>query len=292
MKSFRNRKIKAQHANYGAHISYQELVLIPNFKSATQKQKLPENVCSHMRGNQISLPPLLMSLAQVIRQHARSITYVLLTGLVPLTASSLLTYYAIRYEPAIRQFEWPQWVLFYLGTCLTMGFALTPTTFIALLSGYFLGWKSLPYICVAYVCASWIGYRVATWLDQGAFMRNIEDKNGVKQFIERFKTGEWGVVISARLSPVLPFAVMNVLLAMLKVDLKKYIWGGFIGMLPRTTLAIFAGTQAKAIRALLEDPGDQALAQLILILLTLGSLAGIRYFVIRALNKKSLPKKP
>jgi uncharacterized membrane protein YdjX (TVP38/TMEM64 family) len=93
------------------------------------------------------------------------------------------------------------------------------------------------------------------------------------------------MIILCRLSPVLPFAVMNILFSMLKVDLKKYIWGSFVGMLPRTVIAIAAGTQAQTIRLLWEKGEDSTLVQVSFTILLIISIAGIAYYLKKALQK-------
>lgn len=168
-----------------------------------------------------------------------------------------------------------------------MAFALTPTTFVALLSGYFLGWNALIPMSIAYLSASYIGYKAASQIDKGSFLSGISKNPKFADAIERLRSGQLKVIILSRLSPVLPFAVMNVVLAMLKVDLRKLIWGGFVGMLPRTALAVFAGSQGRNIRQLLENPNENALIQAGLIGLTIASIGGLVYVALRIVRGKS-----
>jgi uncharacterized membrane protein YdjX (TVP38/TMEM64 family) len=201
---------------------------------------------------------------------------------MPVLVSSTLAVYAIRYETQIGQLPLEYWLLFYAITCFTMAFALTPTTFIALISGYFLGWISLPFMSVSYLIASWLGYRAAVFFDRGKLLQSLEERKGVRQFIERLKTGQLGIIIMSRLSPVLPFAMMNVLLALLRVNLTKFVWGGFIGMLPRTVVSIWAGTQTREIRTLLEEGDRGYTMELTYLVLILISVAGFAYYFKRA----------
>jgi uncharacterized membrane protein YdjX (TVP38/TMEM64 family) len=220
-----------------------------------------------------------------ILSNRGSLLYLLLLGLLPLTVSSALTYSAWRYEAAIGGFEWVQWAGFYALTSLTMAFALTPTTFIALLSGYFLGWPALIPMSIAYLAASYIGYQAASRLDQGSFLERFARGEKARNVIRNLQSGQLKVIILSRLSPVLPFAVMNVVLAMLKVDIKKFIWGGFVGMLPRTALAILAGTQTRNFRQLLENPNEGDFVQMGIIVLTVASVGGLVYVMTRMLSR-------
>lgn len=227
-----------------------------------------------------------MSLSQVFKKNKTSLFYTLLTGLMPVLISSTLSFYAIRYEEEIRQFDFSYWLVFYAISCFTMAFALTPTTFIALVSGYFLGWSALPFMSVAYLVASYIGYRAAAFFDHGKLLESLEQEKRAKQFIARLKTGELGIIVMSRLSPVLPFAMMNVVLAILRVDLKKFIWAGFLGMLPRTVTAVWVGNRAQQIRQLLESGDRDYFMEISYVVLFIISMAGFIYYFKRI----SVPK--
>jgi len=211
--------------------------------------------------------------------------YLALLGIIALTVSSGLTYLVYRYESSVLRFGWLHWGLFFIVVSFTMAFALTPTTFTALLSGYFLGWASLPPMVVAYLAAAYIGYRVAARVVGDRVLNQLTGSSKARNAIENLRSGQTKVIVLARLSPVLPFAVMNVVLAMLKVDLKKYLGASLVGMLPRTALTIFAGTQARNIRQLLEDPNQNALIRTGLIVLTVASVGGLVYVITRMVTR-------
>jgi uncharacterized membrane protein YdjX (TVP38/TMEM64 family) len=226
-----------------------------------------------------------MPLPKVITENKKSILYTSLMGVGAIVVSTIITYYAARFETEILAFEWHHWLIFYLITSFTMAFAMTPTTFIALLSGYFLGWSSLPGVCISYLLASYIGYQVATFIDNGKFMQTISEKKGVKEWIDRIKTSQWSIIILARLSPILPFAIMNVVLSIVKTDLTKFIICSFVGMFPRTVMTIWVGSQASAFRNLMEEDNENPYVRLALIALIVVSFAGLFYYGIKAFRK-------
>ncbi|MFC7667743.1 hypothetical protein ACFQT0_10365 [Hymenobacter humi] len=49
-------------------------------------------------------------------------------------------------------------LLYFVVIAITMAFAFTPTTFVAIVTGYYFGWLGLPGMVVAYALASVIGY--------------------------------------------------------------------------------------------------------------------------------------
>jgi uncharacterized membrane protein YdjX (TVP38/TMEM64 family) len=166
-----------------------------------------------------------------------------------------------------------------------MAFALTPTTFIALLSGYFLGWKAFLPIAITYWIASLIGFKVAQMIDGGRFLRILSEKPKVKQVLENLQKDEFKIILLARLSPVLPFAVTNVLFSFSGTKIRNFLTAGFLGMLPRTILSIWIGTQAQEIKRLIEHPSEGNLSQILILGLIGGSILGLGYFVKKAVEK-------
>jgi uncharacterized membrane protein YdjX (TVP38/TMEM64 family) len=163
-----------------------------------------------------------------------------------------------------------------------MALGLTPTTFIALLSGYFLGIKAIPFVILSYFVASIIGYYLAKKMDQGKFMSSLQGIPGITNIVGNLKKKEVSVIILARISPALPFAMMNMLLSYLRADFKKFLWAGFAGMLPRTLLFIWIGSQGDNIRALLQNSSDDKLVKISFILLLLVSVLGLFYIIMKA----------
>ena len=70
---------------------------------------------------------------------------------------------------------------------------------------------------------------------------------------------------------------MNAVFALLNVRLRPFLWGSFIGMLPRTVLSVWAGTQAQQLRKLIENPNESLAWRIGLVALTLVSVGGLGY---------------
>lgn len=202
----------------------------------------------------------------------------------PLLVSSLVTYYALAYEEVIAQFSIATWVLVFLLSCLTMGLALTPTTFIALVSGYFLGVSAIPGVVVGYTLASLIGFSLTRVVDQGHLMSSIYHWLGdakaarLQQLLAGVVDRQFGIIIMARLSPILPFALMNVVLPVAGVRLRPFIIAGTLGMLPRSLFFVWLGSEAQALRTLVEEGGDGVFSRVLLVGLLVISLAGFLYY--------------
>lgn len=203
---------------------------------------------------------------------------------MPIFASSSISYWLITHEQVVQQFTILQWVLVYVASCFSMAFALTPTTFIALLSGYFLGWNALIPIAISYWIASYLGFKMAKLIDGGRFLSKISEKPKVREILDNLQKDEFKIILLARLSPVLPFAVTNVLFSFSGTKLKNFLTAGFLGMLPRTILSIWLGTQAQEMRKLIEHPSQGSSIQFIIFGLILVSMLGLGYFIKKAVK--------
>ena len=213
-----------------------------------------------------------------------TILYTFFLGLMPLLASSTISYWVINHEEQINNFTLQNWIIAFILACLTMAFALTPTTFIALLSGYFLGWKALIPLALSYWIASYIGYKIAQRIDGGHFLKIISEKPKVKHILNNLQQDEFNIILLARLSPVLPFAVTNVLFSFANTKLRNFLSAGFLGMLPRTILSVYIGTQAQEIKRLIEHPSEGNISQLLIFALIFASLFGLGFFIKKAVQ--------
>lgn len=164
--------------------------------------------------------------------------------IMPLISSFSATLLLYKYETYVSSFDMIMWALFYLGASITMAFALTPTTYIAILSGYFLGYQGLIYLVIAYQAASVWGYFFAQKVDDGFVDQLSGQYPKTILLLDRLRSNEMMTIVLARISPALPFALMNVILSISKVQFRTFFIGGLIGMLPRSLFFVWVGLQA------------------------------------------------
>ena len=219
-----------------------------------------------------------------LKRNTFTLLYTFFLGLMPLLVSSSVSYWVITHEHEIQNFTLQNWTTVFIFACFTMAFALTPTTFIALLSGYFLGWQAFIPVAITYWIASFLGYKTAQMIDGGHFIRIISEKPKVKQILDNLQKDEFKIILLARLSPVLPFAVTNVLFSFSGTKLRNFLSAGFLGMLPRTILSIWIGTQAQEIKRLIEHPSEGNISKFLILGLISMSILGLGYFVKRAIK--------
>jgi uncharacterized membrane protein YdjX (TVP38/TMEM64 family) len=222
---------------------------------------------------------------EIFKNNKSSFLLLLVMVVLPVSVSSVSMFFLSEYENDILNFSFTEWILFYLFTAFTMSFALTPTTFIALVSGYFLGWTSLTGLVPSYIIASLIGFYFAGWFDKGKFLSQLKENKKVSGIMENLKTDELWVIFFCRLSPALPFAMMNVFLSFMKVKMKNFISGSILGMLPRTLLSVWIGTQASDIMKMLKGTQEPDSGKILVIALLLSSVIGLYVLFMRAVKK-------
>ncbi|HLW20334.1 MAG TPA: VTT domain-containing protein [Cyclobacteriaceae bacterium] len=181
----------------------------------------------------------------------------------------------------LGQFEFLTWsfVTYYtIASSLLMGLALLPTTFLAVLSGFVFGWISLPFLILGYTLATIIGYQIGKKLDKGSLDFLLENYPKAAQMIVDKRNKISQLIFFVRLSPVIPFALSNLLFALLKINLRKVVWMGLWGMLPRTFLAFTTGVVAESLVGALEE--NSGLRQWVIVgaLLLISVLGIYRFF--------------
>ncbi|GAB4048664.1 TVP38/TMEM64 family protein [Spirosoma litoris] len=218
---------------------------------------------------------------------SKSFTGPALAGLAlsvtPIVFTSILTYYSVVHEAAIAGFTAWQWAGITIACAITSA-GLTPPTMLALIFGYFLGWQAvLPLFVINFGGILFINLLVR-WLDHERFLAFIRRNPKAQSVLDRILNNELEVIFFAKLSPILPFGLTNLLFALSGAKLKNILLGGFLGMTPRTILAIWSGHEAHEIKTLLENPNQSAWTQIVVIGLIVVSIAGLWQVIQRSLK--------
>ncbi|AWV99772.1 TVP38/TMEM64 family protein [Arcticibacterium luteifluviistationis] len=205
--------------------------------------------------------------------------------IVPLLTTSFLGYFFINNEEYFSSMASTEWISFCLLGIFSQALALTPPTFCALVLGYFWGWQTLPWLFIINLLSIYLINRIVRALDQNRFTGFIEANPKAKKLLESIKTDELKIITLTKLSPVLPFTLTNVIFTLSGAKLKNILLGGFLGMIPRTLVSLWTGTQAKEIQRLLKDPNSGSFQQILLIGLILISLVGLVWVINKAVKR-------
>lgn len=176
-------------------------------------------------------------------------------GIMPLVGSSVVSYWTLTHEAFFMDLSLPQIGLMWAVTWVLMCFSLLPTTFVALFYGYVFGLeKALPLVASAYLLAAWASYGLIRLFDHAQISQTLLSNPRTARAMHKLQRNSWGIIIAARISPLLPFSVMNVIFTVLQINILRFLAGSFIGMLPRTLLAIYVGAQATHLADALQNP--------------------------------------
>lgn len=112
-----------------------------------------------------------------------------------------------------------------------------------LVKGFFLVWAGatlgacLAFLAGRYLLRDWVSRRLERFPAFRAVSRAV-GKEG------------WKVVVLTRLSPVLPFILLNYGYGLTTISLREYAWSSWLGMAPGTLLYVWLGAAAgEAVRA-------------------------------------------
>ncbi|WP_055145698.1 TVP38/TMEM64 family protein [Jiulongibacter sediminis] len=205
--------------------------------------------------------------------------------IVPLAATSFLSVFFVKNEETFLAYSTFEWLSFSAAGIFTQAFALTPPTFVALVLSYFWGWKTLPVLFIINLLAIYLINIIVKMLDHERFVGFLENNPKAQKLMKSIRKEEVKIISLAKLSPVLPFTFTNFVFTLSGAKLRNILLGGFLGMIPRTVMSVWAGTQAKEIRKLLEDPNRNNTQQILVIALIIISAFGLIYVINKAVKR-------
>ncbi|MES2796632.1 MAG: VTT domain-containing protein [Bacteroidota bacterium] len=195
--------------------------------------------------------------------------------------SSIWVYQNIDY---LKNTTGAQNVFFWVLISFSMGISLIPTSFVALVSGFIWGFASILPLIISYIFATGIGYFLSKVIDNQLILSEINKNGKAKRLLENLQTDQFKIIALARLSPIFPFGISNVVFTYLGISLQKLILAGIIGMLPRTIFMIWVGHNSQNVIQLLQNNWIDYISSPLFLLGVISSLL-IVYIIFNALKK-------
>lgn len=224
-------------------------------------------------------------LRELFQKNFSTLLTLFLLVAVPLLGSASLLGLLYERPDLLTNLSLSAALLYFAVVALTMAFALTPTTFVAITTGYYFGWNGLPGMVAAYALAAALGYELALRLDHGKLRGLLAHFPKAGAVLDELQQQSWSLIVLTRLSPVLPFALMTFVLALVQVPRRRFLLASVAGMLPRSLFFFWLGTQAADVLALLHNPDQGTLSKAVLLGLVAASLFGLFYVFNRALQR-------
>lgn len=214
-------------------------------------------------------------LVQLAGENRRLLLLMVVVAFVPLFFSSFAIYWL---QQNLWFFELPTFTfftLFTLAAVFLIGFALTPSTVVAILSGYYLGISGLIPIFISYPLAALIGLFWGRLFITLCGVPPFHSVSAYQPYMNNVDKQQFNLVAYLRLSPVMPFAMINVFLATLPIRLWKYVVASMVGMLPRTLVFFWGGMHAKEVWGFVSNPNMEGIWRFIPFILILIALFGL-----------------
>jgi uncharacterized membrane protein YdjX (TVP38/TMEM64 family) len=204
---------------------------------------------------------------------------------MPLVFSGIMGFYLFKYQLFFENLSFFSWFLVAVLLTFSSALAFTPPTYLAIVYGYFLGFYGVFYVFLINVLAILLVY----------FWYKLYQPKGLARIFDRFpkaalvllklKKEEFKIIFFAKLSPIIPFAITNLVFAFSGAKLKNIALAGFLGMIPRTLLAVYTGSQANEISKAINDSSGDWYAKLIILSLVILSVSGLIWSVNKAFNQ-------
>ena len=209
-------------------------------------------------------------------------------GALQLVVGSVWLGFVLSHEGSIRSFSLAVTLLGWAGLTVVFCLGLMPATYLALIGGYFGGFISLGWLLPIYILAVSIGYYVGQKIDGGNWLKSIEAFPKVKKLLDRLHHQHFYIVFLSRLSPNLPFQMLNLVLSAAKVPFSSYLWGSVAGALPRTVLTVWAGANAQSWWQLWQE--QNSTNQILSAVFVFSSFGGLWFIFKRAVGKETPPE--
>jgi uncharacterized membrane protein YdjX (TVP38/TMEM64 family) len=102
------------------------------------------------------------------------------------------------------------------------------------------------YVSIASTLGATCAFLVGRHLARDWVERRIAGHPAFNAMDQAVAADGWKIVGLARLSPVLPFVLLNYALGLTRISLKGYVLASWIGMLPGTVMYVYLGSLARA----------------------------------------------
>ena len=122
------------------------------------------------------------------------------------------------------------------------------------------------------IARDWVARRLAGRPKMAAIARAVET--------EGFK-----IVLLTRLSPVLPFNLLNYAFGVTAVPFRQYVLASWIGMLPATIMYVYLGSAANSLAAVLSGDQPRSAGQQVLFALGLAATVAVTIIVTRTARR-------
>ncbi|MAW10464.1 MAG: hypothetical protein CMO54_01295 [Verrucomicrobiales bacterium] len=120
----------------------------------------------------------------------------------------------------------------------------SPLTFTA--GALFGFWKGLIFVSIGSTLGASCAFMVSRYLIRKSIEKRVLKNKKFQSIDNEIDEQGWKIVILARLSPIIPFFLLNYALGITKIRFIHFIFASWVGMIPGTTVYVLMGTMGGA----------------------------------------------
>ncbi|SEE45891.1 Uncharacterized membrane protein YdjX, TVP38/TMEM64 family, SNARE-associated domain [Rhizobiales bacterium GAS191] len=124
--------------------------------------------------------------------------------------------------------------------------ALVPASVMTLAGGLAFGAFAFPLVLVAATTGSVAAFLVSRYLLNAKVKRMVADLPRAKAVYDAMGKGGWKLVFLLRLSPFMPFSMLNYVLGVTEIGMSAYAVATCVGILPGLTFYVYLGALGRA----------------------------------------------
>ncbi len=147
-------------------------------------------------------------------------------------------------------------VAIYIGAAIL----LVPGSILTLGAGAAFGlWRGFALVSLASTLGAAAAFLVGRYLARGWVERRVRGSAGISAVDEAIAREGWRVVGLIRLTPLVPYTLLNYALSLTRVRLLPYVCASWAGMIPGTLMYVYLGSLGNTVASEGKTPGEWAL---------------------------------
>lgn len=162
----------------------------------------------------------------------------------------------VQYEDRLRNLHAERPVLVFLAAfaiyVVVTALSLPAATALTLICGwYFQFWRAALLVSFASTAGATLAFCLSRYLLREAMQRRYGDR--LTRFNESLERDGPFYLFTLRLTPVVPFFVVNAIMGLTPIRTRTFWWVSQLGMLPATLVWVYVGASAPSLRLLVEQ---------------------------------------
>lgn len=150
---------------------------------------------------------------------------------------------ALEWLPSLGPVGFLVFILLYIAACVFC----FPATLLTLGAGAMYGAGiGIPLVSVSATFGATAAFLVGRTIARGWIESKIKDQPRLAALDRGVAKEGWKMVLLTRLSPALPFTLLNYAYGLTRISLSEYVWSSWLGMLPGVVLYVYIGSVAGA----------------------------------------------